>query len=136
QSATSMARAASRSSAATRRPACCSPAPTRAATAGHWRGDPEIHPSEWKKDDSTVERALLVLGVGILDGRLPNRAQQPGKLNLRLPRFSFDELDQKYPFVAIVEEEPHLGSVLRSGLDDARPLDASCGNLALNHVQK
>ena len=35
----STARAASRSSAATRRAACCSPAPTRAATAGPSRGD-------------------------------------------------------------------------------------------------
>jgi hypothetical protein len=32
-------RAGSRSSAATRRPACFSPAPTRAATAGLWHGD-------------------------------------------------------------------------------------------------
>jgi hypothetical protein len=84
----------------------------------------------------SVERALLVLRVGILDGRLPSRTQQPGKLNLRLPRFSFDELDQKYPFVAVVEEKSHLRSDLREGLDDTRPLDASCPTLALTDINK
>src|SRR5215468_2514264 len=38
RSAISRARAASRSSAGTRRPVCFWPAPTRAATAGRWRG--------------------------------------------------------------------------------------------------
>src|SRR5882724_4452878 len=80
--------------------------------------------------DLTAKGALLVLGIGVLGGRLPNRDQQPGKLDLRLLRLSFDELDQKYPFVAVVEEESHLGPDRRKDLDDTRPFDTPCVTLA------
>jgi len=46
--------------------------------------------------DLTAKGALLVLGIGVLGGRLPNRDQQPGKLDLRLLRLSFDELDADF----------------------------------------
>src|SRR5215831_9369671 len=86
--------------------------------------------------DLTAEGVLLVLRIGVLGGRLPSRDQQPRKLGLRLLRPSFDELDQKFPFVAVVEEESHLGPDRRKGLDDTRPLDAPCVSFALSDIDK
>jgi len=86
--------------------------------------------------DLTAEDALLVLRIEVLGGRLPSRDQQPRKLGLRLLRLSIDELDQKFPFVAVVEEESHLGPDRRKGLDDTRPLDAPCVSLALSDIDK
>ena len=81
-------------------------------------------------------RASVVLWIRVLGGRLSGRDQQPGKLDLRLLRLPFDEFDQKFPSVAVVEEESHLGPDRWEGLDDTRPLDASCLTLALSHIDE
>jgi hypothetical protein len=62
--------------------------------------------------------------------------QQPGEPDLRLLRFSADELDQKHPFVAIIEEKTHPGPDRRENLGDARPLDTPCVILALSEIDK
>ena len=84
----------------------------------------------------TAKGALPVLRIWVSGGRLPSRDQQPGKLDLRLLRLSFDELNQKFPFVAVVEEESHLGPERRKGLEDTCPLDAPCVTLALSDIDK
>src|SRR5262249_37225980 len=65
-----------------------------------------------------------------------SRTQQSRKPDLRLLRFSADEFDQEYPFVAVVEEKSQLRPNQRESLADARPLDASCLTLALSHIDK
>ena len=47
--------------------------------------------------------ALLAFGIRILGRCFAGREQQPGEPDLRVLRFSADELDQKRPLVAIVE---------------------------------
>ena len=88
------------------------------------------------EDGLPAKGASLVLRIGVLGGRLPSRDQQPGELDLRILRLSFHERDQKFPFIAIVEEESHLGPDQRKGLDDACPLDAPCVPLALSDIDK
>src|SRR5207253_5443865 len=78
---------------------------------------------------STARRksdASLVFRIRVLGGRLPGRDQQPGKLDLRLLGLALNELDQKFPSVAVVEEESHLSPGRRESLIDPRPLDAPC----------
>src|SRR5215468_9737911 len=96
----------------------------------------------WSRSETRIPRrvavkhALLVFGIGILSGRFAGLEQQPREPDLRLLRFPADELDQKHPLVAIVEEKTHLGPDGRKGLDDARPLDAPCTTLALSAIDK
>ncbi len=100
----------------------------------HLRGNCDTTRTVSLEYDLTAKGALLVLGV--LGGRLPSRTQQPGKLDLRILRLSLDELDQKFPFVAVVEEESHLGPDRRKGRDDTRPFDPPCVTLALSDIDK
>jgi hypothetical protein len=97
------------------------------------RGLPPNLPIE---HDSTAQGVSFVLWIGVLGRSLSGRHQQPGKLYLRLAGLSLDELDQKFPFVAVVEEESHLGPDRREGLDDARPLDAPSLIRTLSHIDK
>jgi hypothetical protein len=91
-----------------------------------------------KRHPRTVvtDRALFVFGIRILGRRLPGGDRQSGESDLRLLWFSADELDQKHPFVAIVEERTHLRADRRKSLGDTRPLDAPCFILALSKIDK
>src|SRR5690349_12591038 len=78
--------------------------------------------------------ASLVVWIGILFGRLASGNEQAWEFDLRLLGFLFDALDEENPFIAVVEEEPHLGPDRREDFGDTRSLNATRLAVAFSHV--